>query len=130
MEICVIWRGALSGFIAGTLALVFAKLLAEPSSRCCPRWATSAPTSPSRTSSASLGPRPETPQPITNTHGQILYPGFSADVLWKLRWYSILNMVPIWAATGLIFGALIERFLKTNAPAPAEPHPEPTAVSR
>lgn len=53
----------------------------------------------------------ETPQPITNLHGQIVYPGFSADVLWKFRWYSILNQMLIWSITGLVFGKLLERIL-------------------
>jgi hypothetical protein len=66
----------------------------------------------------------ETPQPITNilSHplviggktiapGQIVYPGFDPDVLWKFRWYSLLNQLLIWTVTGLIFGALLERYL-------------------
>jgi hypothetical protein len=53
----------------------------------------------------------ETPQPITNLQGQIVYPGFSADVLWKFRWYSILNQTLIWSITGLVLGKLLERFL-------------------
>jgi Probable cobalt transporter subunit (CbtA) len=76
----------------------------------------------------------ETPQPITNilSHplviggktiapGQILYPGFDPDVLWKFRWYSVLNQLLIWTVTGLIFGALLERYLT-----PPQPKTEPT----
>lgn len=59
----------------------------------------------------------ETPQPITDLAGKIVYPGFPADVLWKFRWYSILNQLLIWSATGLLFGALIERYLR---PAPVQ----------
>jgi len=71
----------------------------------------------------------ETPQPITNilstplhingkavAPGQILYPGFDADVLWKFRWYSLINQLLIWTVTALIFGALLERYL--NPPQP------------
>jgi hypothetical protein len=71
----------------------------------------------------------ETPQPITNilSHplviggttiapGQIVYPGFDPDVLWKFRWYSLLNQLLIWTATGLIFGALLERYLTPPQP--------------
>jgi len=54
----------------------------------------------------------ETPQPITNLQGQLVYPGFPADVLWKFRWYSILNQLLIWGAAALIFGGLLERFLR------------------
>ncbi len=72
----------------------------------------------------------ETPQPITNLQGQIVYPGFDADVLWRFRWYAILSQLLTWSATGLIFGALLERFVKTAGPAPAEPHREPIGASR
>jgi predicted cobalt transporter CbtA len=82
----------------------------------------------------------ETPQAITNilNHaltidgktvepGQILYPGFDADVLWKFRWYSLLNQLIIWTVSGLILGGLVERFLTPRrAPGPVErPVPEP-----
>jgi hypothetical protein len=77
----------------------------------------------------------ETPQPITNilsrplvidgktiAPGQIVYPGFDADVLWKFRWYSLINQLLIWTVTALIFGALLERYL--NPPQPkAETEP-------
>jgi Probable cobalt transporter subunit (CbtA) len=66
----------------------------------------------------------ETPQPITNilSHplvingksiapGQIVYPGFDPDVLWKFRWYSILNQALIWLVIALAFGGLLERYL-------------------
>ena len=73
----------------------------------------------------------ETPQPITNilsaplvidgktiAPGQIAYPGFDPDVLWKFRWYSILNQLLIWATIALVFGALLERLTGTGRPAP------------
>jgi len=58
----------------------------------------------------------ETPQAITNLQGQIVYPGFPADVLWKFRWYSVLNQLLIWSATGLLFGGLVERYLRPREP--------------
>jgi len=81
----------------------------------------------------------ETPQPITNilstplvvggktyAPGQLVYPGFDADVLWKFRWYSVINQLLIWTTIALVFGALLDRFLaparrvsaETPAPAP------------
>jgi hypothetical protein len=66
----------------------------------------------------------ETPQPIVNilstplvvngktiAPGQIVYPGFDPDVLWKFRWYSIINQALIWTTIALVFGGLLERFL-------------------
>jgi hypothetical protein len=66
----------------------------------------------------------ETPQPITNilstpltvdgktiAPGQIAYPGFDADVLWKFRWYSLLNQLLVWTTIAVVFGALIERLV-------------------
>jgi hypothetical protein len=66
----------------------------------------------------------ETPQPIVNilstplvvdgktiAPGQIVYPGFDADVLWKFRWYSIINQALIWLSVALVLGGLLERFL-------------------
>lgn len=75
----------------------------------------------------------ETPQPITNilsrplevdgkiiAPGQIVYPGFDADVLWKFRWYSLINQVLVWTTIGLVFGALIERLVVADGkPTPA-----------
>jgi hypothetical protein len=68
----------------------------------------------------------ETPQPITNilstplnvdgqtvAPGQIVYPGFDADVLWRFRWYSVLNQMLVWGSIAAVFGWLVERFLAT-----------------
>ncbi|MUL46141.1 CbtA family protein [Mycobacterium sp. CBMA293] len=65
----------------------------------------------------------ETPQPITNTlthpvtydgavyaPGQLVYPGFDADLLWKFRWYSLINQILVWTVIGLVFGALLDRY--------------------
>ncbi|HUH69251.1 MAG TPA: CbtA family protein [Mycobacterium sp.] len=73
----------------------------------------------------------ETPQPITNilstplsvdgktiAPGQIVYPGFDADVLWKFRWYSLLNQVLVWTTTALVFGALVDRLVGQANPIP------------
>jgi len=86
----------------------------------------------------------ETPQPITNilstplvidgktiAPGQILYPGFDADVLWKFRWYSIINQLIIWTTVALVFGALLDRFILGRTPRRApegEQAPEPAPV--
>ena len=74
----------------------------------------------------------ETPQPITNilstplhfngktiAPGQIVYPGFDADVLWKFRWYSVINQLLIWTVIGLVFGALLDRLDRPRRSRPA-----------
>lgn len=74
----------------------------------------------------------ETPQPIVNilstplviggktyAPGQVVYPGFDADVLWKFRWYSVINQLLVWATIALAFGALLDRFIRPRAPRPA-----------
>jgi Probable cobalt transporter subunit (CbtA) len=86
----------------------------------------------------------ETPQAITNIlsvplhaggktiePGQIVYPGFSADVLWKFRWYSILSQLLIWTTIALVFGYLLDRFLQPARPAPRaeEQDPEPVGAA-
>lgn len=80
----------------------------------------------------------ETPQPITNilsvplvvdgktiAPGQIFYPGFDPDVLWKFRWYSLINQALIWLTIALVFGGLLERFLTPPARGP-DPQEEST----
>ena len=57
----------------------------------------------------------ETPLPLRDSHGQIVFPGFPADVLFKFRLYSVINQLILWTTIGLAFGPLVERML---APAP------------
>jgi len=74
----------------------------------------------------------ETPQPVVNIlstpltvngkliqPGQIVYPGFDPDVLWKFRWYSVINQALIWLTLALVFGGLLERFLDGPRKRPA-----------
>jgi hypothetical protein len=58
----------------------------------------------------------ETPLPVTNAKGVIVYPGFPADVLFNFRLYSIAAQLVLWGALGLIFAPLADRLL---APGPA-----------
>lgn len=71
----------------------------------------------------------ETPQPIFNilstpvvfdgkayAPGQVIYPGFDADVLWKFRWYSVINQLLVWTTIALAFGALLDRFILPRPP--------------
>jgi hypothetical protein len=53
----------------------------------------------------------ETPLPLRNADGTIVFPGFPADVLAGFRLYSILAQVILWGTIGLVFGTLAERVL-------------------
>ncbi len=66
----------------------------------------------------------ETPQAITNILStplavdgqtiapcQIVYPGFDADLLWKFRWYSLINQALVWLTIAVVFGALVDHFV-------------------
>lgn len=70
----------------------------------------------------------ETPQAVTNTFtktltidgksyapGQIVFPGFSADDLWRFRWNSIIEQVILWGGIALIFGGLMQRLLEPKS---------------
>lgn len=84
----------------------------------------------------------ETPQPITNIlarpltidgttvlPGQLVYPGFDADLLWKFRWYSLIDQVIVWTAVALLLGALLDRMLLDRVPTtPARDDREPALV--
>jgi hypothetical protein len=61
----------------------------------------------------------ETPLPLTNARGVIVYPGFPADTLFDFRLSSIIAQVILWTALGLAFGPLAERVLNPR------PRPEP-----
>jgi hypothetical protein len=57
----------------------------------------------------------ETPLPLRNAQGQIVYPGFPADLLFKFRLYSVGAQAIMWAAMGLCFAPLAERLLSPAA---------------
>jgi hypothetical protein len=71
----------------------------------------------------------ETPLPLTNAKGTIVYPGFPADVLFNFRLYSVAAQLLLWSVIGLIFAPLADRLL---APGPASAElrssPEPAGV--
>lgn len=72
--------------------------------------------------SAHPGPVTETPQPLTDPAGAIVYPGFPADVLYNFRLYSVLAQVILWTTIGLVFAPLAQRLLRPSGqdtPAPA-----------
>jgi predicted cobalt transporter CbtA len=60
----------------------------------------------------------ETPGPLTDAAGRIVFPGFPADVLFYFRFYSVAAQLVLWATIGLVFAPMAERLLGR---APAEP---------
>ena len=67
----------------------------------------------------------ETPLPLRDPAGTIVFPGFPADVLASFRMYSVLAQIILWATIGLLFAPLAEKVLD---PAAASANREP-AVS-
>lgn len=53
----------------------------------------------------------ETPQPLRDASGTIVYPGFPADTLFAFRLYSVMAQLILWATIGLAFAPLAERLL-------------------
>ena len=65
----------------------------------------------------------ETPQPLRDTTGAIVYPGFDADLLYRFRLYSVGAQVILWTAIGL--GVRTAR----GARVPGPRHTQPAAIS-
>ena len=53
----------------------------------------------------------ETPLPLRNAQGTIVYPGFPADTLFLFRFYSVAAQLILWTTLGLVFGPMAERVL-------------------
>jgi predicted cobalt transporter CbtA len=71
----------------------------------------------------------ETPQPLKNPQGTIVYPGFPADVLFNFRFYSVAAQLILWTALGLIFAPLADRLLGPRPHAPSiAAEREPTSL--
>jgi hypothetical protein len=53
----------------------------------------------------------ETPLPLKDADGNIVFPGFPADVLFNFRLYSVGAQLLLWTTLGLVFAPLAERVL-------------------
>lgn len=53
----------------------------------------------------------ETPGPIVNDAGVIVFPGFPAVDMYEFRLYTLATQLIIWATIGLVFAALVSRLL-------------------
>ena len=56
----------------------------------------------------------ETPGPLLDDAGTIVYEGFPADVLYDFRLFALGNQVVIYATIGLAFGAMAAKLLGEN----------------
>ncbi|MEV8514780.1 CbtA family protein [Dactylosporangium sp. NPDC051484] len=59
-----------------------------------------------------LGQSTETPPPLLDSSGKIIFPGFPADLLYEFRLYAAGAQLLMWTAIGLVFGASAERLLE------------------
>ena len=67
----------------------------------------------------------ETPQPLRDPAGAIIYPGFPADVLYEFRLVSLGTQLVLWATIGVVFATFAGRLLGE----PAESgHPQSIAA--
>jgi predicted cobalt transporter CbtA len=53
----------------------------------------------------------ETPLPLTDPSGHIVFPGFPADVLAEFRVYSVAAQLILWSTIGIVFAPLADRVL-------------------
>lgn len=61
----------------------------------------------------------ETPGPLRDAAGAIIYPGFPAGVLYEFRLVSLATQLVLWAGIGLVFSAVAPRLLSERAPSAA-----------
>jgi predicted cobalt transporter CbtA len=53
----------------------------------------------------------ETPEPLRDASGAIVYPGFPADLLYEFRLLSLATQLVLWVSIGLVYAALAGRLL-------------------
>ena len=57
----------------------------------------------------------ETPEPLRDASGAIIYPGFPADVLYEFRLLSLGTQLLLWVTLGVVFATLAGRLLGERA---------------
>lgn len=72
---------------------------------------------PTTGSMSDSGRASETPLPLLDETGAIVFPGFSADLLYDFRLYSLGLHFLVWTVIGLGFGLLVERTFANRRPA-------------
>ncbi|WP_197514361.1 CbtA family protein, partial [Mycobacterium sp. E342] len=53
----------------------------------------------------------ETPEPLRDTSGAIVYPGFPAGVLYEFRLLALAAQLVLWVTIGVVFATLAGRLL-------------------
>ena len=61
----------------------------------------------------------ETPLPLRNAQGTIVFPGFPADTLFQFRLYSLAAQLILWTALALVFAPMADRLLNPKPKTPA-----------
>ena len=56
----------------------------------------------------------ETPGPLRDNAGNMVYEGFPADDLYQFRLYSLGTQLVMWTTIGLVFAALVSRLLENK----------------
>jgi hypothetical protein len=69
----------------------------------------------------------ETPQPLKDANGTIVFPGFPADVLFNFRLFSVALQAILWTAIGLVFAPMAGRLLESGRRWPPAPGEQPVA---
>jgi predicted cobalt transporter CbtA len=57
----------------------------------------------------------ETPQPLTDPSGKIVFPGFDPDLLYWFRLYSVGAQLLLWGVLAIGFAPLADRVLRTTS---------------
>ncbi|OBI53937.1 CbtA family protein [Mycobacterium sp. E796] len=63
----------------------------------------------------------ETPAPLRDASGAIIYPGFPADVLYEFRLLSVGAQLVMWVSIGVVFATVAGRLLGERAGSGREP---------
>ncbi len=58
----------------------------------------------------------ETPEPMRDASGAMVYPGFPADLLYEFRLLSLATQLVLWVTIGVVFATLAGRLLEERAP--------------
>jgi predicted cobalt transporter CbtA len=56
----------------------------------------------------------ETPEPLRDAAGTVIYPGFPADVLYEFSLLSLATQLVLWAGIGLVFATISGRLLSVR----------------